>query len=189
MLDAQMSALYKITKLLSENEVLWAIGGSILLRLSQVTQEADRIDVIISPEEIAKVDALLTPLGEKHTRVPSPHYATRFFCEYTIDGQQVHVMSGLTLHYKGFLYAYPFEKTSIVSMLPLEDIFVPCTALEDWYVLYQMMPWREERVKALEMYFRSKGPAHAERFAVLRRQPLPPAVFVNITRFLSLSPR
>ena len=96
-------------------------------------------------------------------------------------------MSGLMLHFKGFLYRYHFDRTNIVSMMPIQDVFVPCTALEDWYVLYQMMPSRQDRVDALERYFAANGLRHPDRFTILREQPLPPSVLTNVLRFVGLA--
>lgn len=181
------NVLAKVAALLSEQQIIWALGGSMLLHCNGVTDNVESIELVVVPEDFEKLDQVLSPLGEKRPRVPSPFYATRFFSEYIIDGVEFDVMSGLMLHFKGFLYRYQFGRSAIVAMLPVGEVFVPCTALEDWYVLYQMMPWRHDRVEALERYFASHGPQHPERFSVLRQQPLPPAVLTSILRFLGLA--
>lgn len=181
------AVLAKVATLLSEQEITWALGGSMLLYHSGVTDKVETIELVVVPDDFNRLDAVLSALGEKLPRVPSQFYATRFFNKYVIDGLEFAVMSGLMLHFKGFLYRYRFNREAIVSMLPIGDVFIPCTALEDWYVLYQMMPWRQDRVEALELYFASHGLQHPERFDVLRRQPLPPAVLTSILRFIGLA--
>lgn len=187
--DTQMKVLANIARLFSEEKVLWALGGSTLLYMHKIVEHTDRIKLIITPEGAAAADAILSRIGEKHPRVPSRHYATQFFSEYTIEGQTVFIISGMTLHYKGFLYSYPFGRESIVAMLPLDGIYIPATAIEDWYVLYQMMPNREQRVASIEKHFATHGLMHPERFEALRHQPIPPVVIANIGRFRSLCAR
>lgn len=185
--DHKKMVLAKVATLLSKDEITWALGGSMLLYCNGITDTVDSIELVVVSEHFKKVDSILSKLGQKLPRVPSSFYATRFFNEYVIDGVEFYVMSGLMLHFKGFLYRYHFDKSNIVSMLPVGDVFIPCTALEDWYVLYQMMPWRQDRVEALELYFASVGPRCPERFQVMRRQPLPPAVLTSILRFIGLA--
>lgn len=181
MLKTNKQVLVRIAEAFCTQEILWALGGVTLLACSGIDIEAERLDLIIDSADIAKVDLLLSAWGEAHPRVPSPRYASRFYCRYTIEGADVHVMSGLVLRDKGFLYTYRFDRETIASMLPVENVYIPCTALEDWYILYQMMPWRETRVKALREYFLQNGVARPERFAAMRRhQPLPPAVLASI---------
>lgn len=190
MLHPQDAALCKIAKLLSEKEVFWAVGGATLLRLRGVADDSPRISLIISTEDMRTVDELFCSIGQAYPRELSPNFASRFFCRYTIDGQEVDVVSGLTLHYKGFFLTYPFRRDSIVSMQRLaDDVYVPLMALEDWYVLFQMMPHCDGQVQAIERYFASVGLQFPERFDVMRQRSLPPAVIASILHWTSMSMR
>ncbi|NCB28661.1 MAG: hypothetical protein EOM63_02715 [Clostridia bacterium] len=190
MMQAQQEVvLCKVAEQLSAANILWALGGSMLLCKNGIVDHSDDIDLILAPEDAPRADAILSSLGKKYPRVPTPSYATQFFHRYDIDGVHLTIISGLTLHYKGFLYRYQFDRDAIVSMQPVGHVYVPCTALEDWWVLYQMMPDRAERFLALDKYMSSHGVRYPERFGKLRRQPLPPAVLAGIRRLGSLAPR
>lgn len=185
----QENVLCRIAASFDEQSIIWALGGPMLLCNEGILEECDIIDILLMPQDIKKADALLSSLGEKHPRVPAPAYVSQFFHTYTIDGVFVNLVSGMTLHYKGFLFRYPFDKSAIVSMQPMQGLYIPCTAPEDWWVLYQMMPDRADRYAAVDKYLSSRGLRYPERFDKLRRQPLPPAILAGIYRLSSLAPK
>ena len=185
----QERVLCDVAARLSEAGVIWALGSSMLLCKNGIIPESSDIDLILVPKDAPKADAILSSMGQKHPRVPTPNYVTQFFHKYDVSGVSVTLIAGMTLHYKGFLYRYLFDRDAIVSMQPLGGVYLPCTALEDWWVLYQMMPDRADRFAALDKYVSSHGIRYPERFSKLRRQPLPPAITAGIMRLVSLAPR
>lgn len=190
MLQSQQEAvLCRIATQFSEAEVLWALGGPMLLSQEGIIEKCEIIDLLLDPQDIAKADEILTAMGEKLPRVPIPIYVSQFFHTYIVGDVYVNLISGLTLHRNGFLFRYPFDRNAIVSMQPLQNVYIPCTAPEDWWVLYQLMPDREAYFEALDKFLSSRGPRYPERFEVLRRQPLPPAILAGMNRFACLAPR
>lgn len=184
--ETQDVILGRIAALLSQYSVLWAVGGATMLRLRGVIPKSKHITILVSAQDAPTVHTVFTQIGQAHTRELSPNYASRFFCRYTIEGEEMQVISGMMLHYKGFLFTYPFDRNAITRMCPVDDVFVPLTAIEDWYVLYQMMPGREQSIDAIEHYFAENGLVNPERFEVMRRNALPPAVIASIFRWTSM---
>lgn len=187
--EQQDTILEMVAQLLDDKQILWAVGGTTLLRLYGITKESNHITILISSKDIKMVDRLLSSVGQKHPRELSPSYASRYYCRYTVQNQEVQVISGMALHYKGFLFTYPFARQSICQMCRLRNVALPMMAIEDWYVLYQMMPGRETAVENIEHYFATHGLQNPDRFESMRRYPLPPAVIASILRWTSMLQR
>ncbi len=186
MLCSQDQVLCKLAKLLSEQGVFWGLGGETMLRLRRVLEDSAQICIMIGTQEIETVDALFSSIGTAYQRELSPHYASRFFRHYAIEGQDVTVVSGLALHHQGFFFTYPLTPADIVSTHKLGGVSIPMIACEDVYVLYQMMPGYEHLVQQMERHFASCGLERPERFAQLRRHALPPAVIASILRWTAM---
>ncbi len=189
MLCSQDLVLCKLAKLLSEQGVFWGLGGETMLRLRGILEESSQICIFIGTQEMQKVDALFMSIGTAYQRELSPHYASRFFRHYTIEGQDVTVVSGLALHHQGFFFTYPFTSADIVSIHKLGGMPIPMIAAEDAYVLYQMMPGCAHLVQQMERHFAACGIERPERFAQLRQHPLPPAVIASILRWTAMELR
>lgn len=63
---------------------------------------------------------------------------------------------------------------------------IPLTSLEDWYVIYQLIPNRSAKVSLIEGYLRSNGIKRADLLRRMLAQKLPPEVKENIAGMLDL---
>ena len=176
--------LAKIGRCLNESNVLWGVGASMMLYYKGLVKEPKDIDFIVDKKDIEKVDRLLSELGEKTVREKSSFYATTYFYEYNIDGIEVDVMCEFTICNHGLQYLYDFNEQSVVEMAEIEGEQIPFTGLEDWYVLYQIMPGREQRVNLIEDFFVKNGVSHPNLLIKMKEQVLPEFILQNIDRLL-----
>ena len=100
--------------------------------------------------------SVLNNLGTKHKEKENKGYATRYFYEYTIDEVGIDIMSGLALVHERGIFYHSFDLYSISKTKVIHKTAVPFASLEDWYVLYQLIPDREEKVEKIERYLSSK---------------------------------
>ncbi|MBU3145667.1 hypothetical protein [Clostridium sp. CF012] len=142
---------------LNDNGVVWAVGASILLHHYGLVDSPNDIDILVDLKDIEKVDKILKGIGEKKVWEKSNSYSTKYFYEYFVHGFDIDVMSGLTINYNSGEFEYIFDSTSISEYKIINEVNIPLSSLEDWYVLYQLIPGREIKVKMIENYLISYG--------------------------------
>jgi hypothetical protein len=142
---------------LNEENILWGVDASILLSHYNLVNSPNDIDILVALKDIHKADEILKSLGNKKTREANDSYSTEYFNEYVINGIDVDVMSGLTLNHEEGKYEQIFDEASIVDEMLVNDVKIPLTSLEDWYIIYQLIPGREYKVSLIENYLLQKG--------------------------------
>lgn len=65
-------------------------------------------------------------------------------------------MADFSIRHAGGLYVYKLDP-SCFTFIERKNTRLPLTPLEDWYLLYQLMPGREARVSQIEAHLRSHG--------------------------------
>ncbi len=173
-----------VARELNREGVMWAVGASLLLRCHGLAASPRDIDIVVAERDAGKTAAILDRLGARTPGVPQGPYATARFLEYVVDGTSIDVMSGLGIRHDAGVYVYPFDELAIVGSFMAGQAAVPLTALEDWYVLYQLMPDREPRVRAIEEYLTKAGSTHLDLVERALRQPLPEDVKERTSRLL-----
>jgi hypothetical protein len=146
-----------IAKELNAQGVLWGIGASIVLHHYSLVDSPNDIDILVDIKDIQNVDMILENLGIKKLTEKIDTYSTRYFYEYVINAIDVDVMAGFTLNHSNGEYIYSFDHKSITSVTNMNGIDIPLTSLEDWYVIYQLIPGRENKVKIIEDYLLENG--------------------------------
>lgn len=176
--------LYYIGKRLNEDDVLWGVGASVLLNEYNLVDNPKDIDLLVGLHSIEKVDKILRELGEKKAREQSDAFATEHFYEYNINGVEVDVMAGLKLRFGYGLYEFTFDEKSITKIKEQNGVKIPFTALEDWYVIYQMIPGRLRKVQLIEDYLLESEVFNAELLNRSLHKQLPDSVRNRIKNIL-----
>ncbi len=142
---------------LNKENILWGVGASILLNHYDLVNNPKDIDILVALKDIHKADEILKSLGHKKVRELNDSYSTEYFNEYVINGIDIDVMSGLTLNHEEGKYTQIFDRASIVDKMDVDDVKIPLTSLEDWYIIYQLIPGREHKVSLIENYLLQNG--------------------------------
>ncbi|MEG0308531.1 MAG: hypothetical protein RR636_11340 [Clostridium sp.] len=142
---------------LNEANVLWAVGGSILLNNFGLIDKPNDIDILVGIDDIKQVEEILDNMGQKKIWKKTDIYSTQYFYEYIINGVEIDVMSGFNINHSNGVFEYNFDYKSISEMKDVSGVSIPLTSLEDWYVLYQLIPNRESKVMLIEKYLLSNG--------------------------------
>lgn len=169
--------------------ILWAVGASVMLNKYGLIDRPNDIDLLVDIKDIYKADCILKEMGNKKYREKVEEYATEYFYEYVINGSDVDVMAGLTINFSGGSYRYIFDKSSISRIVDICGVDIPLTSLEDWYVLYQVIPNREKKVAMIENYLKENG---IDRIDLLKRtltRELPVEVRKKIEKLIELNYR
>lgn len=151
------SILAQFGQELNSAGLLWGVGTSTLLYYYGLVDCPNDIDIIIAEKDIEKADRILSAYGNKQVRDKSSIYATEHFIEYNLPEIDIDAMSGYKIILPDGIYCYLFDKLSTPLKFNINNVDIPFMTLEDWYVLYQIMPDRENKVRIIEDYLRKNG--------------------------------
>lgn len=180
-------ALGQVAGALNAAGVCWALGGSLLLAHYGLADTPRDIDLLVAEADADRAEAALAALGPRTPWVPTAPYETRRFLEFRVAGAEVDLMAGLAIRHDGGLYRHPFDAASPEGSLTLGGCPIPLMALEDWFVLYQLIPGREAKAARIEAFLRNRGLGRRDLLTRALAQPLPEAVRQRCTRLLTPS--
>lgn len=149
--------LSKTGGMLNQNNILWGVGGSVLLWCYQLVDEYHNIGIIVSEKDIGKTDMLLSGIGTRLPETKNDFYDPVFFQKYRVDGFSVDVTSGLAIRTNDTIYRYAFDERSLPHSVRMGGEQIPFTTLEEWYVLYSLFPQGENRARLIETFFADTG--------------------------------
>jgi hypothetical protein len=180
-----LDVLSYIGEKLNKEDILWGVGASILLNHYGLVENPNDIDIMVHTKDIKKLDIVLKSLGEKKLEEKVSTYATEFFYEYVVKGIDVDVMAGFTINHNEGEYKYIFENNSISEMKNINGVNIPLTTLEDWYVIYQLIPNRNIKVKLIQTYLLENSVKRPELLERALEENLPSDVRLKIKNLMA----
>jgi hypothetical protein len=143
--------LLDIARPLNRAGVHWGIGASVLLYYHGLVDTPHDIDIMTGETDADMVASILDGLGNEALGDPGRSlYSTSRFLEYVVDETDVDVMAGFAIKHANGTYVFPFDDRSVAMTRTVDDVIIPLTCLEDWYVLYQLIPGWEAKVRLIE---------------------------------------
>lgn len=170
--------LEKVVACLQHERIHFGIGGSLLLAHHGLPVTARDIDLVVALADAERAVLLLSEMGTVLEQDETSLYATEVFQEFIIEGIDIDLMSGLQVRHDEGVFVYPFAEQTI------NETGLPFMSLVDWYVIYQLIPGREQKVTMIEDVF-TKQEVDRERLEQLRRRVLPKAVRNRIDQWLN----
>ncbi len=149
--------LKEIARRFNNENITWGVGASLMLTFYGLNEGANDIDISVTMTDIDRANSILSDMGQKKERINNSDYSTKYFYEYEINGIDIDVMGGLRINHDEGNYNFEFDQSSVTKYKIIDDIKIPLVSLEDWYVLYQLIPNREKKVKTIEDYLKTEG--------------------------------
>ncbi len=144
--------LNSLVDILKKNQIRCGIGGSYLLQIHELYSNPDDVDFWVAPEDIGKVRGIFSHYEEIVERIQLPpkfHFKMRYL-DIDVDFVACFIVKP---NKNEFVYNIMPENIEIVDM---EDgSKLPCTSLEDWYIVYKLLR-REEKAKLIKKYIYQK---------------------------------
>ncbi|GAK00217.1 nucleotidyltransferase [Geomicrobium sp. JCM 19055] len=179
-----LEQLVRLAQQLNENKITWAIGGSLLLSQYGIVKKVNDIDVLVSEKDVGYTKTIIDTIGnEKEAQKYSP-FRTSYFYKYTMNDVEVDLMSGLALEHENGVYILSLTPDSNVTCTQISDVSIPLCTLEDWYILYSLMPNKEEKELLLFRYLQEHGISNKQLLIEACRKPLPDRVRGNVEQLL-----
>ena len=179
-----INTLSLIGEKLNQANILWAVGGSLMLSQYGLEPNPGDIDILVAIQDAEKADIILEALGKKKQNESAGVYESKFFYQYRISGVDVDVMAGFAIRHSEGIFQYPFDQKSVTEIKLINDIPIPFSSLEDWFVLYEIMPARESKADAISAYLRRFGLHHRELLLRALEGNLPKEVQYSINNLL-----
>lgn len=179
-------ALTLLADKLNGINVTWGVGGSLLLYFYGLVQEPNDIDLLVAEQNMEKAHQLLQELGECQPFVPRSPFCTKTYYNYTISGANVDVMAGYSIEHGAGIYLLDFDASSVTRTVHMGNSDVPLSSLEDWYVLYQLIPGKQYKAEWIASYFQQHGIASPFLLEKALNRPLPKQVKTGIEKLLML---
>ncbi|HAQ56499.1 MAG TPA: hypothetical protein DCR44_03760 [Acholeplasmatales bacterium] len=161
--NVMINTIEKVGKALNESKIRWAIGGSVLLQAAGFAVEPNDLDIIFETRDAEEALEVFEAIGAKHASDPSYHYQSYSFTEMMVGSVEVDLMAGLKIIKDRTPYQYPFDETTPIDLRVIGDVTVPFMSLDDWLVLYFLMPGKVWKAKLIADQFKKTGATHPGR--------------------------
>jgi DNA-3-methyladenine glycosylase I len=163
--ETKLKALARVGKALKAENIRFGVGGSAMLYRNGLAADFNDIDLVVALEDAGKADEVLLSLGEYGNERSSGVFETAVFRSYEVDGVGVDMMAGLAIRSGEGVYRYDFREDSIRDLWPVYGTMLPFCALEDWCVLYHLMPGKENKAERIKTHFEAHGAGHPDMLA------------------------
>lgn len=148
-IEKKLTVLSKIARVLNNNNIIWAVGGSLLLYLKNKVELFNDIDIMVHENDAEKLKTLLLKLGVLSAANPNQQYKTRCFMEFTIDNVDVDVMAGFVIVCSDKEYDCSLQQEQIAEYIYVNEEKIPLQSLVDWRRYYELMG-RDSRVEQID---------------------------------------
>lgn len=176
-----MEQLISLLKTLNTHQISWALGGSTLLKLRGIDCVPHDIDIMIHETDFEKGCKLLAQFCIEREVQESKYFKTKHYRKFNLNGVEIDCMSGMNIDVSQSLFEYTFDHKEYDILY--KDEWVPLCYVEDWYVLYHVMPNRLSKVKIIEDYFR-KHSINKQRMEYLINLNIPIEIKQRIESFM-----
>lgn len=142
------ATLNSVINILKENHIVCGIGGSYLLNIYQLYDKPEDIDFWVAPEDIEKVRYIFRTYEEIQEKIYLPS-KYRFKMRY--EDIEVDFVACFIVKPNKNEYVYNIMPKNIEIVDTDDGRKLPCTLLEDWYIVYRLLR-KEEKANLIKKY-------------------------------------
>jgi len=180
-----LESLTIIGEQLNNKGITWGVGGSLLLSFYQIIDDPNDIDILVDENHANQLNEIIAPMGELKKVIHSDPFRTEYFTKYLINATDIDIMGGFAIQHSEGIYKLSLNKKSIVSYKKINEIDIPLCSLEDWYILYWLIPGKQEKAILIEDFFKMNGVKHSSILEKALTQPLPLEVKDRVEKLLN----
>lgn len=176
------STIKKLAVELNKTNILWGLGGSSMLSHYQIIDVVNDIDILIDEQGAEEVESILSAIAKKEKAISKEPFATKHFQKYNDGNTSIDVMGCFQIHHEKGLYTMNFDQASITSKMLIDDIHVPLSSLEDWYILYSLIPGKQNKADLIDAYWKENGIRNPNLLKRALHNPLPGHIVTSLKR-------
>ncbi len=178
-----MTALHKVMFLMSQKKVPCHIGGSLLLARSGIKTEVHDIDLLFRYQDYETVKSLLSDYVIEHASHEG-YYLTIELLKIHVEGVDFDLIFDFSFQSDGMIYTYPFDKPKSSFRLKIDGHMYSFSRLEEWYLIYSLLPNRSRKVKLIADYFAQHRNADSKYLKAMLKRNLPESNVEEINRLI-----
>ena len=145
----KIDVLIKIARALNAADITWAIGGSMLLYLENITTEFNDIDIMVHSEQADTARVILLQMGVLIPSETKDKFRTKTFLEFVIDGVDVDVMAGFVIVSDGIAHDCALRTEEITGHITIGNEAIPVQPVALWRKYYALMG-NTEKVRLID---------------------------------------
>lgn len=170
-------ALNRVAGVLNEHRIEWGLGGSSLLAVYGLAERPNDIDLLVASNDAGRAHDLLRQQGSCEALAPKEPYCTAYFYHYTIGGTDVDLIGLFGIRHESGTYRLDWRRNEDDARISLPEVShpIPLTPLEEWFVLYLLIPGKSCKSDLIERHWLQDGGLrpHLLRQALARELPAP----------------
>lgn len=170
---------------LSDHNITWGVGGSLLLSFYKIIDKPNDIDILVDERNATKLNEIMSSVGKPKEALSSNPFRTIYFSKYRINGIDIDVMGGFAIQHDEGIYKISLQQESIVTHKKINGVDIPLCSLEDWYILYWLIPNKQKKALLIEKYLKANGVAYPQLLIEALKHSLPLEVKERIEKLLS----
>lgn len=137
---------------LNSHNIIWGVGGSYLLQLYELYSDPNDLDLWVQPCDMCRIREIFKQYTEVETHIPLPK-ELHFKMVY-IDIEVDFVACFITKPNQ-HQFTYKIAPNNIRTIVLKNGIEIPCTFLEDWYIIYRLLK-RDDKANLIRTVFKKK---------------------------------
>lgn len=176
--------LLNVFKQLNEAHLLYAIGGSMMLKLRSFDVIPQDCDIMVMETDFQSVVEIFQCVATQVNKPSLLPYKTKHFTTFNLEDITIDIMAGFTYEHLEGTYYTMFDSESITDWVQVEEIKLPLMSLEEWFILYNIMN-RLEKTKLIETYWKLNVIKHPQLLSRQLHQNIPSKLVLRITNILN----
>ncbi len=141
----------------NKNNILYAVGFSFVLKHYGLVDKVNDIDLIVSPKDLDKAKKIMDKIAKPSNDIVLSDQLESYLVQYKIGKTKIELLSDIKIKFGRGTYKMIFDEKSVQKKINIEGITIPLLALEELYVMYQLMKGKEEKADKIETHFKQKG--------------------------------
>ena len=136
--EQKLMVLSKMAAEFNRMNLIWAVGGSLLLYLKGYTDHFNDIDIMVAETDAEKMEGMLKSMGSIQPTVKGS-FETRYYRKFIVDSTEVDMVGGFAIVNSGHVYNCDLEKSQIAQYIELYEQRIPLHSIELWRKYYALM--------------------------------------------------
>jgi hypothetical protein len=141
----------------NKSNINYAVAFSYVLKHYGLVDKVNDIDIIVDSKDLDKAKKILDKIAVQSSQISLSDQYESFLIAYTLNKTKIELLSELKIKFGRGAYKMIFDDKSIQKRINIEGITIPLLALEELYVMYQLIKGKEDRADKIETYFKQKG--------------------------------
>lgn len=183
-MDERIPKIIDFLKLLDEQQINYAVGGSFLLMLHDITDDFYDVDILLDIRDYHKAFSIFRKCPNRIIPKTNPLYQTHTLVKVDYHHVQFDLIFDFKISKEQFDYHFPMIQSNGLELITYHGFDFNASLLEEWYLIYQLIE-RDEKVKLLERHFKKNMKESSDYMKqILSLRNLPVGIKLHMQHYL-----